>query len=83
MLRELHELARMRGARLHVFAGRSNGDPPVRPFDPPNLLSLVPDVRDRDVYVCGPSAMTEAVLRSVRALGVPNAQIHAERFGLG
>ena len=83
LLRELHELARMRGARLHVFAGRSNGTPPVRPFDPPNLLSLVPDIRDRDVYVCGPSAMTEAVLLSARTLGVPNAQIHAERFGLG
>ncbi len=80
---ELRELARRPGVRLHVFAGRSHGSPPVRPFDPPNLLSLVPDITRRDVYVCGPPAMTEAVLRSVRTLGVPNAQVHAERFGLG
>ncbi len=80
---ELRELSRRPGVRLHVFAGRSAGSPPVRPFDPPNLLSLVPDITERDVYVCGPPAMTEAVLRSARALGVPNAQVHAERFGLG
>jgi ferredoxin-NADP reductase len=34
------------------------------------------------VYVCGPPAMTAAVLRSVRDLGVPRAQVHAERFSL-
>ena len=38
--------------------------------------------RDRDVFVCGPPAMTDAVLRSLRALGVPRAQVHAERFSL-
>jgi len=64
-------------------AGRSRGNPPVRPFDPINLAAFVPDIRHRDVYVCGPSAMTEAVLRSCRTLGVPRTQVHAERFGLG
>jgi predicted ferric reductase len=83
LLGELRELAQLRGAVLHVLAGRTRGTPPVRPFDPPNLAALVPDIRHRDVYVCGPSAMTEAVLRSARALGVPRAQVHAERFGLG
>ena len=83
LLGELQELARLRGAVLHVLAGRSRGVPPVRPFEPANLAALVPDIRYRDVYVCGPSAMTEAVVRSARALGVPRAQVHAERFGLG
>ena len=83
LLGELRELAHLRGAVLHVLAGRTRGNPPVRPFDPPNLAALVPDIRHRDVYVCGPSAMTEAVLRSARALGVPRAKVHAERFGLG
>ena len=83
LLGELTELAHLRGAALHVVAGRSRGNPPVRPFDPINLAAFVPDIRHRDVYVCGPSAMTEAVLRSCRTLGVPRAQVHAERFGLG
>jgi ferredoxin-NADP reductase len=33
--------------------------------------------------VCGPPAMTQAVLRSLRELGVPRAQVHAELFALG
>ncbi len=41
----------------------------------------MPDIAERDVYVCGPPAMTDAVLRSLRALRVPRRQVHAERFG--
>ncbi len=36
----------------------------------------------RDVFVCGPTPMTDAVLRSLRVLKVPRAQVHAERFSL-
>jgi predicted ferric reductase len=83
LLRELQDLARARGAELHVLTGRTGaGDPPTMPFEPRNLAALVPDIADRDVYVCGPPAMTSAVLRSLRALGVPKRQIHAERFAL-
>jgi ferredoxin-NADP reductase len=42
----------------------------------------VPDITDRDVFVCGPPPMTESVLRSLRALKVPRHQVHAERFSL-
>ena len=42
----------------------------------------MPDITRRDVYVCGPLPMTESVLRSLKALKVPRAQIHAERFSL-
>jgi ferredoxin-NADP reductase len=43
---------------------------------------LVPDIRDRDVFVCGPTGMTSAVLHSLRQLRVPQRQVHTERFGL-
>jgi predicted ferric reductase len=79
LLPELQELTQQRGARLHVLAGRTGT---VSPFEPQNLLAGIPDIRDRDVFVCGPPAMTSAVLRSLRALQVPRRQIHAERFGL-
>jgi ferredoxin-NADP reductase len=83
LLRELQELCRQRGAWLQVLAGRTGrGNPPFAPFDPPRLAALVPDIVRRDVYVCGPSAMTDTVLRSLRTLKVPRAQIHAERFSL-
>lgn len=79
LLPELRALAAHRGARLHLLTGRTG--PGNTPFAPADLLALVPDIVARDVYVCGPPAMTDAVLRSVRALGVPRAQVHAERFG--
>ncbi|MFY1636255.1 ferric reductase-like transmembrane domain-containing protein [Solwaraspora sp. WMMB335] len=84
LLGELHGLAAARGAQLHLLTGRTgSGSPPNRPFDPENLLARVPDITEREVFVCGPPAMTTAVVDAVRAIGVPSAQIHAERFGLG
>jgi len=83
LLSELQALAKERGARVHVLTGRTGaGDPPNVPFDPQNLLATVPDIVERDIFVCGPPAMTEAVLRSLRALNVPRNQVHAERFSL-
>jgi predicted ferric reductase len=80
---ELRNLAQSRGAVLHLLTGRTGaGTPPNTPFAAENLAALVPDIRERDVYVCGPAAMTDAVLRSLRELGVPAAQIHSERFSL-
>lgn len=83
LLGEMNNLASVRGARLHLLTGRTGaGDPPNQPLSPPSLLALVPDIVERDVYVCGPSAMTDAVLRSLRALKVPARQQHAETFRL-
>jgi predicted ferric reductase len=83
LLPELQALAQERGAQVHVLTGRTGaGSPPNTPFDPPDLLARVPDIADRDVFVCGPPAMTSAVLRSLRALNVPRAQVHSERFSL-
>jgi len=44
------------------------------------LRTLVPDVAERDVFVCGPPAMMTAVCRNLRRAGVPRRQIVAERF---
>ncbi|GGX17057.1 MULTISPECIES: ferredoxin reductase family protein [Streptomyces] len=81
LLDEVRHLVALRGGRLHLLTGRT-GENAVPPFDPANLHRLVPDITDRDVYVCGPPAMTTAVLGGLRQLRVPADQVHAERFGL-
>ncbi|WP_461081613.1 ferredoxin reductase family protein [Streptomyces deserti] len=75
---ELRDLAQAKGAALHLVTG-----PPVPDRLAPNeLVRLVPDVADRDVFLCGPPPMMNAVLGSLRELGVPKRQIHFERFSL-
>jgi ferredoxin-NADP reductase len=46
------------------------------------LFRLVPDVRRRSVFVCGPEGMTATVLTSLRRFGIPPRQIHTEEFSL-
>ncbi|MER5768143.1 ferredoxin reductase family protein [Streptomyces sp. NPDC001985] len=75
---EMRELALARGAELRLVVGPIEPDP----LAPGALSCLVPDIADRDVYVCGPPGMTTAVLRSLGELGVPKPQIHCERFSL-
>lgn len=49
-------------------------------LSPWSLVRLVPDLRDRDVYLCGPPGMAEAVRTSLFAAGLPEAHLHEERF---
>ncbi|MEV6610828.1 ferredoxin reductase family protein [Kutzneria sp. NPDC051319] len=73
---ELRDLAQHTGAQLHMVVGPVDANL----LSAAHLVSLVPDVRERDVFVCGPPGMTDAVLSTLRALDVPAAQCHAERF---
>ncbi|ELP62762.1 ferric reductase-like transmembrane domain-containing protein [Streptomyces turgidiscabies] len=77
---EVRTLVAGLGGRLHLLTGRTGEGGP--PFEPASLRALVPDITERDVYVCGPPAMTSAVLSALRTLKVPQLQVHAERFGL-
>jgi ferredoxin-NADP reductase len=74
---ELDELAARRGAALHYVVGDGR-----ELLSPAHLLSLVPDIAARDVYVCGSPAMTEATRASLGRSGVPRRQITMERFAI-
>lgn len=76
---ELDELAGRRGAEIHYVVGdHRDGDF----LSSEHLLRLVPDIAARDVYVCGPPAMTEATRASLGRTGVPRRHIFTERFAL-
>lgn len=44
------------------------------------LMDTVPDVRMRDVYLCGPRPWMDAVRRTLREVGVDERAIHHEGF---
>jgi predicted ferric reductase len=77
---ELDRLVRKRGIVLYPIAGTDIGDDETDRLGVPALRRLVPDVADRDVYLCGPPALVDALHRRLRHLGVPRHQIHSERF---
>jgi predicted ferric reductase len=45
------------------------------------LTRWVPDIADRDVYVCGPAPWADDVRRTTGAAGVPADRFHVESFG--
>lgn len=73
---ELRQLMSRRRGRLHELLGPREQ---VR-LDPAALRRLVPDLKGRDVYVCGPSGFSHEVIRALGALGVPEERIHHESF---
>ncbi|TXS19800.1 MULTISPECIES: ferric reductase-like transmembrane domain-containing protein [unclassified Streptomyces] len=75
---ELRDLARAKGAELRLVTG----SPVPDKLAPGELKRMVPDIADRDVFLCGPPPMMNAVLGTLEDLGVPRQQIHFERFSL-
>jgi predicted ferric reductase len=44
------------------------------------LRRALPDVHQRDVFICGPEAFTAATAAECRRAGIPDARIHFESF---
>lgn len=82
---EILDLCRSRGVRLFHLPGprsrvRSSWLPQEAVRGGYGLTAFVPDVADSDVYVCGPTGWADSVIADVRQAGVPEEQIHHERF---
>jgi predicted ferric reductase len=78
--RELADLVAQRGIDVRVLVGTDVGDDQTDHLGIPALRNHIPDIATRDVYVCGPPAMLDAVRRRLVALHVPRDRIHFERF---
>jgi ferredoxin-NADP reductase len=77
---ELDWLARERGARVTYVVGARDDPGPRYLSTARGLRELVPDVRRRDVYLCGPAGLVDASLTTLRRLHVPMRQIHLDPF---
>ncbi|HET9411889.1 MAG TPA: ferredoxin reductase family protein [Candidatus Saccharimonadales bacterium] len=51
-------------------------------IDKERIARLVPDIAERDVFLCGPPPMMAGVKQALKELGVPDGQVHYERFSL-
>ena len=78
---ELDALAAASRIRVTYLVGR-RVDLGFDPLGEASLDELVPDLRHRDVFVCGPSEMNAAVRDTLLFLGVPRRHVHVEDFSL-
>jgi len=84
---ELDEIAARRGVQLHYVPGPRRADGSWLPvgFDPDlddvtALRALVPDIADRDIFVCGPPKWICTVRKALAQAGATRDQVHSEDF---
>ena len=86
--RELDVLARERGLRVVELPGRRRAEgswlgttPDLQGYDDATVLRhWLPDLAERDVYVCGPPAWTDSLVNALLIAGLPADQLHLENF---
>jgi len=85
---ELAVLTRERGLQVVELPGRRRADDSwlgdgtdVGGADDAAVLrAWLPDLPERDVFVCGPPAWTDALVAALLAVGLPADQLHLETF---
>lgn len=78
LVTEVAELVKKRAGTLHTLTGTRR----QAAIDERSLMPLVPDLKQRDVYVCGPEGFVTDVVGLCRFLGVPEEAIHYEAFSI-
>jgi predicted ferric reductase len=77
---ELDDLAVDRGIRVHYVVGDHTSEAGKELLSPKHLRELVPDLGEREVYVCGPPAMIAVLDHNLRHAGVSRHHLHVENF---
>lgn len=73
---ELEAMTASCGWQLVYLDGPRNQHPMTHNY----VTRFVPDLADRDVYVCGPPPFADAVIAAARVAKVPEARLHFESF---
>ncbi|MEY3407377.1 MAG: hypothetical protein RL038_438, partial [Actinomycetota bacterium] len=75
---EIDELSEKLDVQIHKLIGPRS----QFPLTPSELISLAPNIRSADIFICGPQGLIELIQKSAKALGVKDERIHAETFDL-
>ncbi len=82
---EIRQLAAAKGITLYTMLGRRSpvgarwmADADVRRGV--TMRSVFPDLLRSDLYLCGPTPWLDLVEADAKALGIPEQQLHSERF---
>jgi predicted ferric reductase len=82
-LEELTDLAAHSNMPLHnILSDQKEYSGETGFIDKEKIARLVPDIRERDVFLCGPPPMMWGIMEQLKELGVSESQVHYERFAL-
>lgn len=80
---EFEELAKKYSTRItHIISNDSSYNGERGLIDEEKIKRLVPDASSREVFLCGPPPMMDAVIDLLKNSGVSQSKIHFERFSL-
>jgi len=74
--KELDDIASRKDADVHYVTGLEIGDDQTDQLGIPAITRLVPDVIDRECFVCSPPPLIDAGSRRLQAIGVPDECVH-------
>lgn len=78
LLEEIEQLTQDREGRVMALIGSRQ----KHRLDAARLHALIPDLGDREAYVCGPSQFVADVTAALQGAGVPEPAIHHEAYAL-
>lgn len=82
--REIDEVANKYGGKvIYVVSDEPGFNGEKGRLDQEKIKALVPDLNMREVFLCGPPPMMDAVISSLKNLGASNLKIHFEKFSMG
>ncbi len=79
---ELDRIVAERGARVDYVVGDHSTQEGRDLLSPRHLKELVPDIAERDVFICGPVGLIDSIVPNLRRADVPRGHLHVERFAL-
>ena len=86
---ELKDISARKGHRLTILTGERDSSiswlpekvvKKHRKSDKDLLVALAPEIMESDIYICGPTQWTSALLQTLAKLDIPRNQIHIEEF---
>ena len=75
-LDEIAEFARAKKAQLHILPGSRK----LYPLDSRHLRELIPHISNAEIYICGPTSLTDVIRASAAEIGIPKKRVHSEIF---
>jgi ferredoxin-NADP reductase len=80
MVDELRRMQRQGKLTFMPVLGKRGKTAREDPMHPARLRAAIPDLREREVFICGSPGMVAATIKNLRRAGVRRTYIHTELF---